>query len=159
MLSLLLVSSLQLTCFALNADETYSDLTSTSSQVTNLINYANNYETFIDSKYVCYRAGQNDYFIVWGDLNYNGSVVTSDSEIEYIRYFRSSNTSEWKYQYDTDSSFSLKSSFINTSNIDTYGFSSSVFSAYYNEHVIRYLLIFILAILFAKFVTARGSHV
>lgn len=156
---IVIISLCSISSSALTISSTYADLTSTSSQVTNLINYANNYDTFIDSKYVCFRSAQNDYYIVWGSLELNGNRVQSVGSVEYIRYYRPNNTGDWIYDYGTDSSFSLTSSYINTSNIDSYGFSSSVFSAYYNEHVLRYLLLFILALVFAGFITRRSNHI
>lgn len=148
-----------LPCSALTFSSTYSDLTSTSSQVTNLINYAMNYDTFIASDYVCFRPTQYDYYIVWGDLYLNGSTVSSSNEVEYIRYYREATYGDYKYEYGTAANFSLSSAFINTSNIDTYGFSSSVHNTYYFEYVIKGLLILLVAFVFGKFLISSRSHV
>lgn len=148
-----------LPCSALTFSSTYSDLTSTSSQVTNLINYAMNYDTFIASDYVCFRPSQYEYYIVWGDLDLNGSTVSSSKEVEYIRYYRESTYGEYNYDYGSDSSFSLSSSYINTSNLDTYGFSSSVHNTYYYQYVVHGLLVLIVAFVFGKFLISSRSHV
>lgn len=152
-------SLLALPCSALSYSSTYSDLTSTSSQVTNLINYAMNYDSFISSDYVCFRSNQYEYVIVWGDLDLNGLTVRSEGSVEYIRYYRTSTLNEYNYDYGTDSSFSLSSSHINTSNIDSYGFSSSVHNQYYHEYIIRGLLILIVAFVFCKFLLSSRSRV
>lgn len=148
-----------LPCSALTFLSTYSDLTSTSSQVTNLINYAMNYDSFITSDYVCFRPSQYEYYIVWGKLELNNNVVSSSDPVEYIRYYREGNYGDYQYEYGSDPNFSLFSAFINTSNINTYGFSSSVHNAYYFNFVVQSLLIFILALVFSKFLLGTRRHV
>lgn len=118
-----------------------------------------NYDSFITSEYVCFRPSQYEYFIVWGKLELNNNVVRSSDPVEYIRYYRESNYGEYKYEYGSDPNFSLSSAFVNTSNINTYGFSSSVHNTYYFEFVVQSLLIFILAFVFSKFLLGTRRHV
>lgn len=111
------------TCFsssALTVNSTYSDVTSTSTQAVNLVNFAMSYEDFVTSDYVVFCNEQNSYYIVWGDLSYNDSSV-SGSDVQYLRYYRAgSGTSyQYTYQYGTDSSFKLTPSHMCTSNIKT----------------------------------------
>lgn len=124
---------------------TYTDVASTSSNATNLINYAMAYDDFIYSDYVIYSDVNYSYYIVWSDeLEHNNGTVTGQ-DIQYVHYYRTGSTGSYSYVYDygTDSDFKLNVSHICTSNIPEFGFHSSVFADYYNRYVVRYILILI----------------
>ena len=139
-----------LPCSALSINNTYSDLPYNNSICNNLITYAMNYDSFLNSDFVVFRSSQYDYYIVWGNLRTSGSSVISDSLVEYIHYFRDGDiyNSEYKYQYGTDSDFLLNSDSVNTSNIDGYGFKSPIFSTFEYENNVLNFFIFILGFLF-----------
>lgn len=134
---------------ALTFSSSYTDVTPTSSQANNLINYAMSYDSFIHSDYIIFCDQQYSYYIVWSDdLKLQNGLVTG-SNIEYIRYYRSSSTSyDYVYTYGTDSTFSLTSSNVNTSSLEEYGFKSVLYSEYkYYDYNLQFLII-IVAIIF-----------
>ena len=128
----------------------YAHTTSTSSNVINLINYAQSFDSFRNSDYVVVQSDQNDYYIVWSDqLTYGGMVTGSD--VEYIRYYRTGTTgtqNTWYYTYGTDQSFNLNLSHIVTSNINELGFTSAVYDTYQTNQNINSMLIFFGGFLF-----------
>lgn len=136
--ALFLVSFLLLSAdaFAFNVSGTYGHASSTNSNVINLVNYAANYDSFMESDFVVFQDEQYSYYIVWGELEKNGKngvVSVGDSSVEYIRYYRidgSSYGSNYDYLYGVDSSFSLSSDYICTSNIEGFGFRSSTYEGY-----------------------------
>lgn len=135
---------------ALTFNSTYSDTVSTSSQSINLINYAMSYDDFLDSDYVIFTDSQNSYYIVWSkNMKVNNGIVTA-SNIKYIHYYRSSNYNSYSYVYGSDSSFTLHSSFVDTSSLANYGFKSSTYDeykySYYNKHFFILILAFIFVI-------------
>lgn len=132
---------------ALTINSTYADVVSTSTQVTNLINYAMSYDDFIDSDYVIFTDVQNSYYIVWSkDLSFNNNIVTG-TNIKYIHYYRNS-SNVYTYVYGTDSSFSLRSSYVNTSSLNNYGFTSSLFEEYKKSNMDQYFSILVTAFIF-----------
>lgn len=149
----------------------YGTVTSTSSNAINLLYRAFNYESFKDSDYIIFQNEQYSYYIVWGDLKEeNGRVIGSD--IEYVRYYRTDNSSgyNYTYQYDygTDSSFSLTLSdeYQTTSNIEGVGFVSlaAVQYDYYSQASEEFmsvldLFVFAVAFLFVIVLCAlRGTN-
>lgn len=150
--------------FAMDIRSTYADVPSTGSTVVNLIDYANSYDSFLDSDYVVFRDDQFSHYIVWGDLetDESGRVVSvDDSDVEFIRYYRTTNIgndNNYRYLYGVDDSFSLSSEHVNTSNLKNYGFSSSTYSSYYSDYQITMFLILIGSFLFAMmFLNLRRS--
>lgn len=129
---------------ALSVAGTYSDVSSTASQATNLVNYAMSYESFIDSDYVVFCDQQYSYYIVWSDeLTVDGSAV-SGSDIEYIHYYRTGTTgSQYTYVYGTDSIFNLFAEHLCVSNLAEFGFISPTFYQYEYQHNITLLFILI----------------
>lgn len=153
-----LVSVFTVNCFALSSG-TYSDLASTSSNVTNLINYAMSYDTFITSDYVVYQSAQYEYYIVWGDLTYNGTQVQG-SDINYISYIRSGSGYDYTYSYSsgTDTNFTLIVSHIVTSNIPELGFTSSVYHGYKtNDNVTKFCVVMTAALFVVMCCSFRRS--
>ena len=139
------------TCFssaALTFNSTYSDVTSTSSQAVNLVNFAMSYDDFVSSEYVVFCNEQYSYYIVWGDLSYNGTTV-SGSDVQYLRYYRdgSGTSYQYTYQYGTDSSFNLTPSHICTSNIRNFGFSSSTYQEYKHYYDYSCFIVFVGSVL------------
>lgn len=147
---ILIFSVFVVPCSALTVNETYSDLPYNNSNASNLITYAMNYDSFINSKFVIFRSSQYEYYIVWGNLRTSGNSVVSNGPIEFIRYYRLSDNynSEYKYQYGTDTEFLLNSDNVNTSNIDGYGFKSPTFSTLKYEYDTLNIFIFLLGFTF-----------
>ena len=123
---------------ALSFPQTYSNLTPNNLITKNLINYANSFDNFVNSRYVCFRENENTYFLVWGALSINDNVVTG-SNVEYIKYSSITDL----YSYGKDTNFSLSSDYINTSNIKDYGFRSDLFSKY---QIFEYIKIFLIVL-------------
>lgn len=145
------------TCFssaALTVNSTYSDVTSTSSQAVNLVNFAMSYEDFITSDYVVFCNEQNSYYIVWGELSYNGTTV-SGSEVQYLRYYRAGSgvSYQYTYQYGTDTSFKLTPSHMCTSNIKNFGFSSSTYQDYKYMYNGTCFMVFVGSVLFVVLIS------
>lgn len=157
----LFVSCLSFSSAALTVNSTYSDVSSTSTQAINLVNFAMSYDDFISSEYVVFCNEQNSYYIVWGDLSYNGSSV-SGSDIQYLRYYRTgSGTSyQYTYEYGTDNSFNLTPSHMCTSNIRNFGFSSSTYQEFKYYYEFNCFIVFIGSILFVILISQlrRGSN-
>lgn len=151
-LILLILTILVSPVSALEIDSTYGDVTSTSTQANNLINYAMSYESFKDSNYVIFNDVQYSYYIVWSDdLNLNSNNIVTATNIEYVHYYRDSTSgysSNYVYDYGTDSSFTLSSSYVNTSNLPNYGFKSVLHSEYINFELEKNFLIMMLAFIF-----------
>lgn len=142
-----------LPCSALEVSPS-NNVVSTSSNASNLINYANSYDSFIYSDFVVFQSGDYEYYIVWCDeLTVNNSVVTG-TDIEYIRYYRSGNVgNSYLYRYGTDKNFKLNlNDYIVTSNINI-GMTSSVYSDYRTNFNITYLLVIGVSLLFANMLT------
>lgn len=136
----------------------YGDLPSTSSQVTNLINYAMSFDDFITSDYVCFRDSQYSYYLVWSDdITWQGSTISAD-DIKYVRYFRNNNYDEWQYGYGSDTSFTFSTAYLVTSNVQGLGSTSSVFETYYHQHNIMLLFILLTGfILVVAFTSLKGG--
>ncbi len=143
-----LIFSLSINCFAFS-DSTYSDLYPTSSQVSNLINYAMSYSDFVNSDYVCYQVADYSYCIVWSDeLVLSDSVVSAAEGVNYIISSCSDPQAlivDYNYQYGSSDSFSLNCNHMVVSNIDSLGFTSSLYSQYYFYDVCKNFLILGLA--------------
>lgn len=156
----LFVGCLSLRSAALTVNSTYADVSSTSTQAVNLVNYAMSYSDFIESDYLIFCNEQNSYYIVWGSLNYDGSTITG-TYVEYIRYYRTGTgtSNQYVYDYGTDTSFKLQPSHICTSNIENFGFSSTAYQQYKHYHYFEYFIIFSGSMLFVIFISQlrRGS--
>lgn len=148
---------------ALTINSTYRDVSPNSNQASNLLALAQNYDTFKESDFVIFSDSQYSYYIVWSkDLSLSNGTVKG-SNIEYIRYYRDNNY-DYIYSYGKDSSFTLNSSYHDTSSIDGYGFVSLSNMEYY--HYLNYdinsakyeqFLIVGLALIFGIFLL-RGGH-
>ncbi len=151
---IIIISLFSLNAFALSSS-TYGDLAQSSSQVQNLISYANNFPGFIGSDFVVFQNGQYSYYIFWGDLKYDGSRVTAD-KADYISYIREGSGASYSYSYrhGDEESLSLTVNHLVTSNIDELGSSSALYEQYksYYSEVVFY--VFILAFLFVTMVLA-----
>lgn len=134
-------------CSAISFSSTYSDLGYNNSTANNLITYAMNYDSFLNSDFVIFRSSVYEYYIVWGHLRLSGSSVTSTGQVEYIRYYRDS-SGDYHFEYLTDTDFLLNSDNVNISNIDGYGFKSPIFSTFKYESDVLILLTFSLGFIF-----------
>lgn len=130
-LTFLFLISFSLPCFALSHN-TYADLSQSNTTVQNLISHAVNCTSFKDSKYVVYTPAQNSYFIVWGDLSANGSVISSSNEVNYIEYSRDSDY-QYRYYYSTIDNFTLSVYDTVVTNLENIGMQSSL----YDEYIFR----------------------
>ena len=148
---------------ALTINSTYRDVSPSSSQSSNLLALAQNYDTFKESDFVIFSDSQYSYYIVWSkDLSLSNGTVKG-SNIEYIRYLRDNNY-DYSYTYGKDSSFNLNSTHLDTSSINGYGFVSLANMEYYHylnydTNSVKYeqFLIVGLALLFGIFLL-RGGH-
>lgn len=148
---------------ALTINSTYRDVSPSSSQASNLLALAQNYDTFKESDFVIFSDSQYSYYIVWSnDLSLSNGTVKG-SNIEYIHYYRENNYN-YSYSYGKDSSFTLNSSYLVTSSIDGYGFVSLSNMQYYhylnydiNSAKYEHFLILGLALIFGIFLL-RGGH-
>lgn len=131
----------------------------------NLIDMANSQiNNFSSKSYVIFQTNNYDYYLVASDkkdVSINGnSLAFTNSDI--VRVIRSnSGSSYYNYVY---SSFNESSTIVNLnniviSNLDTsYSVSSSRFYDYYFRSYLIKLCIFILAIVFAIFLTKGRSY-
>lgn len=136
----------------------YSDLPSTSSQVTSLINYAMSFDDFLYSEWVCYRDDTNSYYLVWADdMTWQGSTVSADN-VKYVRYWRENNQASWRYGYGSDSKFTFSTAFLCTTNIQGLGSMSDVFERYYfQENFITLGIVFTGLLLVIAFTSLKGG--
>lgn len=135
MFSVFLVFLLLMVIFSMNAfalsNSTYTDLSSTSSQASNLLSYAMNFDNFLYSDFVIYQSAQYSYFIVWADkLTYENGVVTSEGSIQYVSYVRADSSYNYNWQYGESADFTLSVNHMTISNVDGLGFKSSLFNEY-----------------------------
>lgn len=111
---------------ALTVPTLYADLNN-GTQFNNLFNYASRFDSFYNSAYIGFRDSQNSYYLVWGDKNeigVSGSVVTC-SDCSFVRYYRESTTSDWRYLYTQDDTLSVTCDKLCTTNIPSVqGFES-----------------------------------
>ena len=138
---------------ALTINSTYRDMTPTNGTTTNLLSFAENYDSFKDSKFVVFSDSSDSYYIVWSRNLKNTNNIITGSNIEYLRYYRVSSSVGYQYLYGTDSSFRLNSSYHNTSNIDGYGFISSQNQEYEHIYYVKYFLILITGMIFIIVIT------
>lgn len=150
---------LSVNAFALNTS-TYADVASTSTNSQNLINYAINYKSFKDSDFVVFQSAQYSYYIVWGDLKYNGASVSSD-KVEYIQYYRQGSGYDYVYQYSygADDAFTLSVNNVVVSNVEGLGMSSNLYRDYdyYRSYELNTIL-FGGALLVIMILTFRGVN-
>ena len=156
--SVIIISVFSVSAFALSSS-TYGDLSSTSSQATNLMSLAMNYDTFLHSDYVIYQDAQYSYYIVWSEKLTNSSgTVSSSGKVEYIHYSRSGSGTNYSYSYDygTDSTFRLTANHQTVSNVQGLGFKSELWQSFRDSYYTRYFQIFgMAALLVIMFVTLR----
>lgn len=155
---LIICSVFVIPSFALSTS-TYADLASNNSTGQNLLNLALNHDSFENKDFVIFQNGQYSYYIVWGDLNYNGSYVTG-SEVEYISYIRTGSVSNYvyTYTYGTDTSFSLSVADLTVSNIDGLGFISPTYEEHESRRYQKIFEIFIYAALFVIALTSLRGY-
>lgn len=146
-------------CMALEVSPS-NNVTSTSTNANNLINYANSYSNFVYSDYVVLQSGDNEYYIVWGnDFTVNNSIVTSD-KVEFIRYYRTGTmNNSYIYDYGTSDNFRLTlNDYVVTSNLNI-GMTSSIFDSYRTNYYTICCLIIGVSLLFSIALTNfRRSH-
>lgn len=142
--------SLPISCLALSLNS-YQDLNSTNSTAINLVNAANQYQSFQNADFVIVQNEQYSYYIVWGkDFTYASDSVTGGS-CEYVRYYRTDSSgynNNYDYVYGTDTSVYVLADEMVVSNIDGLGFSSLAYEQLQTYKNINNLLIFVVAILF-----------
>lgn len=157
--SVIIFALFSVNCFALSSS-TYTDLSQSSSTVQNLISFANNYDSFINSDFVVFQNGQYSYYIFWGDLKYNGTSVTAD-KAEYISYIREGSGYDYVYQYSYGNEEALSLTVSNTviSNIDELGSSSALYAQYKSYETDKMFFVFILACLIVSmFLSFRRTY-
>lgn len=136
---------------AMSISSTYSDVVSTSSQAENLYNLAKSYDSFEYADFVIFRDSQYSYYIVWGELQHSSGTVTG-SNVEYVRYYSTTTSgysSNYLYEYGTDTSFTLMSDYVVVSNLEDYGmrFTQYETDKFYRNSI--YIFVLICSMLFA----------
>lgn len=130
---------------------TYGDVAATSSQTTNLISFAINYDSFSDADYIIFNDVQYSYYIVWGkDFTVSGDTVSA-SDVEYLHYFRETSSgysSSYSYEYGSLSDFSFLKNHMVVTNLDSFGFSNELYLEFEFFKDLMYLAIFLLAFIF-----------
>lgn len=151
---ILIICVFSLNVFAYSGS-TYTDLSQSSSTVQNLISYAYNYDSFLGSDFVVFQDGQYSYYIFWGDIDYDGTLVTAD-EAEYISYVRQGSVYDYSYIYthNVDESLSLTVNKLVVSNIDELGSVSSLYEDLNHNYRVLTLFVILLAFIFVLMVLA-----
>lgn len=126
---------------------TYNSLNQNSSQVTNLISYASNYDGFFESDYVVAQTGQYEYILAYGDLVYSNSSINGDVSI--IRYSRGTDN-KYRYSFVTDDNFSLSVADSVITSIPQVGGCSSLYSQLKFYHFGIYFFILLVALSFVR---------
>lgn len=152
MISMLVFFTCMLDPKALTINSLYGDMSSTSSNTENLLLYAKNLdENFIEKDYVIFRNEQYSYYIVWGDLTYNGSSVVG-SDVDYVRYLRS-DSMVYSYSIGKEADFTLLNiNYLVTSNITGLGIASPVYETMQHEKDIKDLAVISAALLMTLFI-------
>ena len=146
-------------CSALTIGSTYRDIAPSNSITQNLILLAENYDSFRDSHFVVFSDSADSYYIVWSKNLVNSNNIVSGSKIEYLRYYRTSSYNNYQYVYGTDTNFTLNSSYHNTSNIDGYGFISSVAEEIDFYYYFKMFMILLVGLVFVISVTSMKRSV
>ncbi len=163
-LFLLILSFMLLPAFNVNAltiNSTYRDMPPSNSTTSNLLSLAQNYDSFNNSKFVIFSDSQYSYYIVWGkDIKLENNRLVG-SKIDYLRYYRINSSYDYQYTYGTDTSFSLTSSYHDTSNIDGYGFVSlsNLEYRYYSDQKNSYILLIAFAFVIAITCLKRSNAI
>lgn len=154
-LVLVLILSFSTVAFGLSGS-TYAALSQSSTNAQNLISYASNYNTFFNSEYVCYQGEQYQYYIVWGDLDFNNGVV-SGTDVEYVMYYREGVQGNYvyTYSYNTDDKFSLNIDDSVVTNIQGAGGDSVLYNQLYFYEYGILLLAMSVGFLFARLIIRR----
>lgn len=127
---------------------TYGSLNQNSSQVTNLISYASNYDGFFESDYVVAQTGQYEYILAYGDLDINSNnIITGSASI--IRYSRGTDN-QYRYYFIDDGNFSLSVVDSVISSIPEVGGGSSLYSQLKFYHFGIYFFILLVALSFVR---------
>lgn len=139
LIAMLLFFCIRVDSRAMSVSSTYADVVSTSTQAENLYNLAKSYDSFDYADFVIFRDTQYSYYIVWGDLEESSGTVTG-FDVEFVRYYTTTTSgysSNYVYEYGSDSSFSLTSDYVVVSNLDNYGmrFSQYETESFYKNSV------------------------
>lgn len=116
-----------------------------------------------NKKYVIFQTNSYDYYMVTAnknDVSVNGTTITMNNT-KIIRVLRTQNGYNYVYNYSTieENSTTIYANHIIVSNIDTsHSVSSSRFENYKNNYHVTWLLVFILGLVFAIFLTKERSY-
>lgn len=139
----------------------YSTVSPTSSQATNLINYAASHDSFRSSEFIVFCDSEYSYYIVWGDLKHEGDQVVCSGVYEYIRYYRTNTsgyTGTYIYAYGVSDNLrvNLSNENIATSSLAGAGFVSSGYETMKYQDSVILFLVFMAAMIFAIMVKSFG---
>lgn len=148
---ILIFSITVIPCSALTISSSNHSL-GTNSTINNLISVANSYDDFIYSDYVALQTNDYEYYIIWGkDFVINDNIIVADN-VQYIKYYReqtSGYSSTYFYNYGEAETLSVNTyDYIITSNIG-YGSTSTIYDSYETNYYSLFLIVFVVAILFA----------
>lgn len=141
----------------------YGSTAPSSSNVTNLINYALSFDSFRGSDFVVFNDAAYSYYIVWSpELQKSGDTVICDSEVYYIHYYRDgdSYSSSYFYESGTFDTFHLNLSpqYITTSSVPEVGFATDIVNQYRYYDSGTFFFIILVALVFAIFVTRKTTY-
>lgn len=117
-------------------------------------------DNFINKKYVVFEIDYNYYLVSSKDYTVNGNTITftNSTVISAIRY-QSGYSTYYTYSTSTESSTTVYSNNVVISNIDVpRAISSTRFTDYRFKSYLVYLLVFILGLCFAMFLTKGRSY-
>lgn len=126
---------------------TYGSLSQNSSQVTNLISYASNYDDFFVNDYVVAQTGQYEYILAYGDLSFSNNTLFGSVDI--IRYSRDSDN-QYRYYFANDDNFSLSVSDSVVTSLPELGGGSSLYSQLKFYYFGIYFFILLVALSFVR---------
>ena len=113
---------------------------------------------FLNKNFVIFQSDTSYYLIAFKDYTFNNNtLIASDTFI--VRYYRESNyNSTYRYQITNESSTSFISSYIYVSNLNINNASGSpTHKELLTDRNITYLLMLILALIFASFLLKERS--
>lgn len=129
------------------------------SMTNTLINIAvNRVKDFQNHNFIIFQNDYSFYIMVFDDFSYSNNVLSFKNST-IIRYFRDSNyNSNYQYQIYNEDNTSFTSQYLFVSNLDiNNSISSSTFTDFKNGKVQIYLLMLILALIFASFLLKERS--
>lgn len=153
----------------LNITSLYDDLSYTSTQYANLHSVFSGYEYYTDVDYVALRSGQYEYYLVAGDITYDGTSLVGkpldgQSNMFVAKYNARGLQDRTQYEVvDNITSFRVSDvNYMTVSNISGLGFYDSTSESYgrsvLNSELSIVCTVFLLVITFRHFWGGVNKH-